>query len=151
LTHTTHVVLKYYKLSVFYLLHNTRTTQKCSPSNEGNIFHSNEYDFSKRENYIIDLFLLFGKLYIHQTKWSNSKPNFSNFKTAFKVYLESVKFLKNRKAQTTVKISGTAWNLPQWLTITARCSSIFHHRFTLENCGALWSWEGLRDRLTRLS
>ncbi len=50
------------------------------------LLHSNEYDFSKRKIFIIDLFLLLGKCYIHQTKWSNLKPNFAHFQTAFKAY-----------------------------------------------------------------
>ncbi len=66
------------------------------------LLHSNEYDFSKRTIFIIDLFLQLGKFYIHQTKWSNLKPNFARFQTAFKAYLESIKSLKNRKAQRTV-------------------------------------------------
>jgi len=53
--------------------------------------------------YVTDLFLV-GKFNIHQSKWSNSKPNFAHFKTAFKMYFESVKFFKNRKAQTSVSL-----------------------------------------------
>ncbi len=56
------------------------------------LLHSN--DFSKRKICIIDLFLLLGKCYIHQTEWSNLKPNFDHFQTAFKAYLESIKTLK---------------------------------------------------------
>ena len=37
------------------------------------LLHTNEFDFSKRKMYVIDLFLLLGKFNIHQTKWSNSK------------------------------------------------------------------------------
>jgi len=47
-----------------------------------------------RKMFVIELFLLLGKCHIHQTKCSNSKPNFANFKTAFKMYFESVKCKK---------------------------------------------------------
>jgi len=44
--------------------------------------------------YVIDLFLLLGTFFIHQTKWSNSNPNFAHFKSVFKMHFESVNFKK---------------------------------------------------------
>lgn len=68
------------------------------------VLHFNEYDVSKGKMFLIDLFLLLGKFYIHQVKWSNSEPNFVHFQTAFKIYLESIQFVKNKKARKTVSL-----------------------------------------------
>jgi len=52
------------------------------------LLNTNDFEFPVRKMYVVDLFLLLGKFHIHQSKWSNSKPNFAHFKTAFKMYFE---------------------------------------------------------------
>jgi len=64
------------------------------------LLHTNDFDFPIRKMYrfenVIDMFLLLGKFHIPQSKWTNSKPNFDHFKTAFKMYFESVKLKKKK-------------------------------------------------------
>ena len=54
--------------------------------------------------FFLNLFILYGKFYIHKCKWSERKPNIHKFKNEMKMYFETLIGLTNKKAIRTINI-----------------------------------------------
>ena len=58
----------------------------------------------KERTFIVNLFILFGKYYIHKCKWSEKTPRIEQFKAELSLYMDSLEGLHNFKAAKTLTI-----------------------------------------------
>ena len=65
------------------------------------------YDKKKKlmgkELFLLNLFILQGKYYIHKCKWSSKKTFFYEFKIETRYYMQLLKNMKDRKAIRTLE------------------------------------------------
>ncbi len=56
-----------------------------------------------KELFLLNLFLLLGKYYIHKCKWIPKKPYFHEFKIETKYYMQLLQYMENKKAIKTLE------------------------------------------------
>lgn len=67
----------------------------------------------KAISFILNLMILIGKFHIHKCKYSRSLPNFNVFMNEFKIYIDTLKLMSNKKSERTLSYLQTASITPE--------------------------------------
>ncbi len=86
-------------ICLFFVKHRTNIELQLK---EKDVLFFYEYTVDFKIWYIVNLLIIYGKLFIHKCKWAVKKTNFTHFKTEISHYLYTLKETRNNKAKKTV-------------------------------------------------
>lgn len=97
------VCVRFFWLEIEFLF-NMSFSKKVQLKKKDVIFFYENCEIDSERIFMLNIFILFGKFFIHKCKWSKKKPRIQEFKIEMVLYFKSLQGLKNKKAIKTLDI-----------------------------------------------
>ena len=100
------ICVRFFWLEIEYLF-NMFYSKKVQLKKKDVFLFYGKCDVENERIFILNLFILLGKYFIHKSKWAKKKPRIQEFKIEMDLYFKTLHGLKNKKATKTLDIYKT--------------------------------------------